>query len=205
MRKAFFFVILAVALFACSNNNNKNVQGGDSENMTSEEVSAVDLPADATITDQTVDGNMVLYIAFTDEDIAYNKENNDPEMPDVHNTLFLLDKKTNAVKTVMTMSENLPDQCFSCDIQDAVFTKDGSRVFIVNNPNTGTYFNVLCYDIKADRLIYLSDGDGVTEGDDGLYYVEGAKGYDWEEGGAFWFTRIVTPDGQSLGGRDTIY
>ena len=206
MKKTLFiFVAVAMSFFACTNgNNNTAVQNGDNNTDATETVT-VDVPDDALVTDQSADGNQVLYLTYTEQDLAYNKENFDPEMPDVHNTLFLLDKKNGTTKMLMTMSDDLPGQCFSCDIQEAWFSKDGSRVFIINNPNTGTYFNALLYDLKADKLIYLSDGDGIAEGDDGLYYVANAKGYNWEEGGAFWFTRIVDQEGNSLGGRDTIY
>lgn len=215
MKKTFLFAVMAMAFFACTNSgNNSNTTAFTStvETTTSDEIideketSGLELPATADEMNKSADGEMILYVDFTDEDIAYNKENNnDPEAPDVHNTLFLLDKNADTIKTIMTFSEDLPDQCFSCDIQFAMFSLDDTRVFIVNNPNTGTYFNVLCYDLETDKLIYLSDGESVREDEDGYYYVEGAKGYDLEEGGAFWFTRIVTHDGQPVGGCDTIY
>ncbi len=202
MKKSFFVVIMLLALFACSNNN-KPAQSGDNQESTEVVTATVNVPENAVVLNQSADGNQVLFVDYTDEDREFNKET-DIELLEIHNTLFMLDKKANSIKTILTTSDDLPEQCFSCDIQEAWFSKDESRVFIVNNPSTGTYFNVLCYDLKAGNLIYLSDGEGLTEGDDGLYYVEGAKDYDIEEG-AFWFTKIVTPDGKMVGGRDTIF
>lgn len=202
MRKTFFFVILAVSFFACTNNN-KNAQSDNKQEPAEAATATIDVPENATVLNQSADGNQVLFVDYTDEDRAFNNET-DPELLEIHNTLFMLDKKANSVKTILTTSDNLPEQCFSCDIQEAWFSKDERRVFIVNNPSTGTYFNVLYYDLKSDKLVYLSDGEGLEEGDDGLYYVEGAKDYDIEEG-AFWFTKIVTPDGTMVGGRDTIF
>jgi len=220
MKKNLFFnlVVLALILFACNNNapapvaniqeevavEQDAVEENSVQTYDDETVDLMTTNADSLFMDQSPDGTKILYVSYTDEDRSFNKEGDpEDEMFDIHNTLFLFDKNTNTTKIIKTKADDRPEYFYGNDIQEAKFSKDGTKVFIINDPHTYTYFNALCYDLEKDKLIYLSDGMGITEGDDGLLYVGGAKGY-YEEEGAYWYIRIMTCDGETVGGSDTI-
>lgn len=220
-KKSLFFnlVALAMVFVACNNNapaSTANIQQEDVvleqdaieinsvQTYDEEAVESITANADSLFMDKSPDGTKILYVSYTDEDKAFNKEGDpEDEMFDIRNTLFLYDKTTNTTKIIKNKVDDAPEYFYGNDIQYAKFSKDGTKVFIINDPHTYTYLNALCYDLKKDKLIYLSDGVSIEEGDDGLLYVGGAKGY-YEEEGAYWYVRIMTCDGKTVGGSDTI-
>ena len=219
MKKKFFFnlVTLALAFVACNNNASAPTTNAQEEvaveqdaaevnpvqTYDDEAVESITANADSLFMDKSPDGTKILYVSYTDEDRAFNKEGDpEDEMFDIHNTLFLFDKNTNTTKIINTKGDDKSEFFYGSDIQDAKFSKDGTRVFIINDPHTYTYLNALYYDLKKDKLMFLSDGVSIKEGDDGLLYVGGAKGYN--EDGAYWYVRIMTCEGKTVGGSDTI-
>ncbi len=219
MKKNLFFniVALALALVACDNNSSAPTTNAQEDVAVEQDVAKVNsvqtyddeavetltTDADSLFMDMSPDGTKILYVSYTDEDRAFNKEGDtEDEMFDFHNTLFLFDKITNTTKIINTKVDDKSEFYYGNDIQNAKFSKDGTKVFIINDPHTYTYLNVLYYDLKKDKLMFLSDGDCIEESDDGLLYVGGAKGYN--EDGAYWYVRIMTCEGKTVGGSDTI-
>lgn len=198
--------MLSLALLGCKNTDRKV-----SETATGQECNEETISSDtANYTDEIykmeiVDKNLnyILYIGESEEDRAWNIKNQDDEMPEMHNSLFIKDKATNQKRMLMPYGKSkckelnespiVPEYCY---ILKAKLDPSGRYVFVTCDPYTYTYISTLCYDLKENTIRYLSDGEFDTIEEDGSVWITGAKTY--TDDGAAWFDVRMTPEGKII-------
>lgn len=159
-------------------------------------------------------GDLALFAGETDSDIAFNEK---ADFCNLRNSLFLRRRTkegTDVWRLVMTSGgdwneahdmdrwskDRMRDVKMDFNVLKASLSRDGRFIWLVCDPDTGTYDVVGRFDWIRNSFAVLIDGDTAEEQEDGTILVGNKKTYLSDENGeplgAAWYDAWLTPDGK---------